>query len=249
MKKILLVGKFGEIISGINDCLEADFHIQLCAPVVADVRGMLKIVKPDMVLLCQDGDNISLESVCNLLDEFWSYIPVLIVCTKDEWKEIRMFLDGSQYEKIFRPVAKADLIAKCKQILNITDPIAEPDRKQILVVDDSAMVLRNIKGMLEEKFDVILATSGERALKVVQERPVDLIFLDYEMPGMDGKETFDEILQTENGINIPVVFLTSVSDRSRIMNVLKCHPAGYVLKPPDKEKIMGVIKDVLGEDN
>lgn len=246
MKKILLVGKIGEVVSGINACLTEEFQIQLCAPVAADVKGMVKIVKPDLIILSQEADALIQQDVYRILDEYWSHIPVLVMCTKETWRMCGGFGEGSQYDKLFRPVAKADLLYKCRAMLNMYDSM-NASRKKILVVDDSAMVLRNIKGMLEEKYDIILATSGEKAIKIVEEREVDMIFLDYEMPGMDGRETFEAILKTDNGAITPVVFLTSVSDRTRIVNVLKNHPTGYVLKPPDKDKILAIIREVLGE--
>ena len=45
---------------------------------------------------------------------------------------------------------------------------------------------------------------------------------------------------------IPVVFLTSVADRKSIYGVLKSKPDGYILKPPDKERILEMIEGILG---
>lgn len=73
----------------------------------------------------------------------------------------------------------------------------------------------------------------------------DLILLDYEMPGMDGKATFEAILADEFAKDIPVVFLTSIADRKQIYAVLKSYPAGYILKPPDKEKLFSTIETVF----
>ena len=69
--------------------------------------------------------------------------------------------------------------------------------------------------------------------------------VDYAMPGMDGKRVFERILEMEYRKNTPVVFMTAVSDRKKIIEVLQHKPAGYVLKPPDKDKLMEKIEDVL----
>ena len=69
--------------------------------------------------------------------------------------------------------------------------------------------------------------------------------LDYEMEGMDGKTTFEAMKEDEDMKWIPVVFLTSVADRKSIYDVLKSKPDGYILKPPDEEKIFETIEEIL----
>ena len=71
--------------------------------------------------------------------------------------------------------------------------------------------------------------------------------LDYEMPVVDGKQTL-EMIRAENDIaNIPVVFLTGVSDREHIEAVISLKPAGYMLKPPVKAKILEAIAKAIGK--
>ena len=65
------------------------------------------------------------------------------------------------------------------------------------------------------------------------------------MPGMDGKETFETILENNDMKHIPVVFLTSVAKRQQIYDVVKSIPAGYILKPPDRNRLLNTIEDVF----
>ena len=109
------------------------------------------------------------------------------------------------------------------------------------------MVLRNIKDLLKPQYEVFISTSGEQALTMIPVRKPDLILLDYEMPGMDGRETFEAILKNDNMKHIPVVFLTNVAKRQQIYDVMKSIPAGYILKPPNKEKILDTIEKVFKE--
>jgi CheY-like chemotaxis protein len=160
------------------------------------------------------------------------------------------------FERVFRPVSGDRLRKKCFQMLHMEGNDSEQNaeqkerkkvRRRILVVDDSAMVLRNIKSILEEEYDVFLATSGRQAIKMIPEKEPDLVLLDYGMPGWDGRETFEKIKESPEYGDIPVVFLTGVAQRSQIYAVLKNRPAGYILKPPDQEKIIATIREVLGE--
>ncbi|WP_078038187.1 response regulator [Oribacterium sp. C9] len=118
-------------------------------------------------------------------------------------------------------------------------------RKLIMVVDDNAMTLRSIKEMLQEYYDIAVATSGMKALTTMGKNPPDLILLDYEMPVCDGKQTLEMIRADSEFETIPVIFLTSVSDREHVEAVLSLKPAGYILKPPVKEKLMGAIREAI----
>ena len=70
---------------------------------------------------------------------------------------------------------------------------------------------------------------------IVSKHP-DLVLLDYEMPGMNGKSTFEAMLEDEYAKDIPVIFLTSIAERSRIYAVLKSYPAGYILLSRRRKK-------------
>lgn len=74
-----------------------------------------------------------------------------------------------------------------------------------------------------------------------------MIFLDYEMPGCDGRQTLEMIRSDECMADIPVVFLTGMSEKKYIQAVLELRPAGYLLKPPATDKIMDMIHKILGQ--
>lgn len=120
----------------------------------------------------------------------------------------------------------------------------KPDKK-IMLVDDSPIVLRNIKNILDQKYQVFVTTSGRQALSAIPEKEPDLVVLDYKMPELDGGAVFEEMQKDEYMKNIPVIFLTSVSDSKTIHSILKLKPAGYILKPPDQEKVLETIQAVL----
>ena len=91
-----------------------------------------------------------------------------------------------------------------------------------------------------------MATSGTQALTMIGKEKPDMIFLDYEMPGCDGKRTLEMIREVDEIKDIPVVFLTGVSDKEYIEAVLELNPAGYLLKPAEASRILDTIEKVLG---
>ncbi len=120
----------------------------------------------------------------------------------------------------------------------------KPDKK-IMLVDDSPVMLRNIKNILDREYMVFITTSGKQALNAIPEKEPDLVVLDYKMPEMDGRAVFEEMQKDEYMKKIPVIFLTSVSDSKTIQSILKLKPANYILKPPDQDKVLETIQEAL----
>ncbi|MBQ8147472.1 MAG: response regulator [Lachnospiraceae bacterium] len=116
-------------------------------------------------------------------------------------------------------------------------------KKKILVVDDSGTALRNIKGWLEEKYQVILANSGTMAIKYLAMNRPDLILLDYEMPVCDGKQVLEMIRSESEFSGIPVIFLTNKNDKASVLNVSALKPDGYLLKTMEPNQIVKSIDE------
>lgn len=119
------------------------------------------------------------------------------------------------------------------------------EKKTILAVDDSGILLRSVKAALEDSYEVMVANSGMMALKQAKKKLPDLILLDYEMPEWDGKKTLEEIRHDEELKDIPVVFLTAVRDREHIAAVLKLRPSGYLLKPIEPQVLIDTIEKAM----
>lgn len=120
------------------------------------------------------------------------------------------------------------------------------EKKHILIVDDDKNVLKLLKCALEEKFTVTTIAGGRMALRFLETKTPDLIFLDYQMPVENGPEVFKKIRKIESAQNIPIVFLTGIADRERITEVLSLKPQGYLLKPIDMERVNDTIRSILG---
>ena len=118
-------------------------------------------------------------------------------------------------------------------------------RRHILIVDDDPVSLRTFAYILKDDYVTSVVKSGAQALEFLGKETPDLILLDYEMPVMNGVQTFDAILSEENLKDIPVIFLTGISDAGCVTEALKKKPAGYVLKSEKEEIIKSKIKDVL----
>jgi PAS domain S-box-containing protein len=111
---------------------------------------------------------------------------------------------------------------------------AGDDRARILLVDDDERNLLAIKTVLDDVADVVIANSGEEALRQLLRGEFAVILLDVYMPGMDGYETAQMIRSREQTKRIPIVFLSAVNKESE--HLLRGYAMGavdYVFKPVD----------------
>lgn len=122
---------------------------------------------------------------------------------------------------------------------------AIPQKKHILVVDDDPGMLKLIRSQLEDDYEVATAINGALALRFLAHKTTDLVLLDYEMPGNDGAMILENIRGHEFSKNIPVVFLTGVTDAARIRKALALKPDGYLLKPIDKATLVATLREKL----
>lgn len=122
----------------------------------------------------------------------------------------------------------------------------EPQRKHILVVDDNSMMLRLVKEHLHDKYDVATAVSGKIALKFLQKKKTDLILLDYEMPDENGPAVLEKLRASNATKDIPVVFLTGVTESKKIREALVMRPQSYLLKPINRDRLLDTIEKIIG---
>ena len=126
------------------------------------------------------------------------------------------------------------------------EPQPEPNKKKhILVVDDDRNMLKLLKNALEEKYEVTATLNGLLVEKILATKPIDLIILDYEMPIMTGADVYRKLKENEDYARIPVCFLTGVSERSKVEEIMSLKPNGYLLKPIDMEMLMAAIANLI----
>jgi signal transduction histidine kinase len=109
--------------------------------------------------------------------------------------------------------------------------VSEAPREKILIVENTAIHIDLLGGLLGPHHDVIVATSGERGLAQAQAQMPDLILLDIVMGGMDGHEVCRRLKEDAKTRDIPVIFLTSrdgVEDEERGFEL---GAVDYITKP------------------
>ncbi len=255
MKRILLLGKLNEIVKDIDSTLSEHFHMQICELRSDILEGMIKVIEPELVIISLVGAHDYDEWIFPLMANNYPDVPVITVGTEHEQMGFLRFYKSKQFEHLIRPIDNEDILSAVCRKLNlrlsekngkyiVTDPIL---KKNVLLVDDDAVTLRGLREMLMDYFEVSVATSGTQALTSIGKKRPDLVLLDYEMPVCDGKQTLEMIRTDREYKDIPVIFLTGISDKAHIEAVIKLKPQGYILKPPSRDDLVQAINKVLGE--
>ncbi|HAS82701.1 MAG TPA: hypothetical protein DCS43_08530 [Verrucomicrobia bacterium] len=119
-------------------------------------------------------------------------------------------------------------------------------KDRILVVDDEKHLLISLKDFLGyQGFDVIVARSGEEALKRCEQDAPDLIILDMSMPGMGGIGFLKHISDAQGKPRFPVIVLTARTHMQDFFSNLAVD--GFMGKPCDEELLARKIREVLTE--
>lgn len=108
----------------------------------------------------------------------------------------------------------------------------DPSKPVVLVVDDTPFNIDVLRGVLSSAYTLKVATNGEKALALANSHPQpELVLLDVMMPGMDGYEVCRRLKQQENTRNIPVVFVTSMSEVEDERKGFESGGVDYITKP------------------
>lgn len=124
-------------------------------------------------------------------------------------------------------------------------PQTLPDNLRVLLVDDEENVLRSLKRVLRrETFEVVAVTSGEAALKILEDQRVDLIVSDARMPGLDGPTLLTRVRRRWPWI--VRILLTGYADMTSTIKAINDGQIyQYISKPWDDEELRTTIRQAL----
>ena len=117
--------------------------------------------------------------------------------------------------------------------------------KRILVVDDVPANIEILLAILGDIYDVLVAIDGETALEIADEEQLDLILLDVVMPDMNGYSVCEALKKDVKTKNVPVIFITAVTDEVSIERAYAVGGIDYVTKPFKPKELRARIKREL----
>lgn len=116
-------------------------------------------------------------------------------------------------------------------------------KERILIIEDDKAIVRVLeRALIYDGYDVDSASTGERGLELVREKPPSLIILDLMLPGMDGMEVTSHI-RKEN--NTPILMLTARDSLNDRVQGLDSGADDYMVKPFELEELLARIRSLL----
>ena len=180
----------------------------------------------------------------------WSELNICKTIVLTDTTEHYPLLDQmprSLCQTLSKPVYTRKLYRAVMHLLG-NDPVTartpaphQPRQPRVLCVDDQPANLQLLEAFLSDiGATTLLAGSGEEALELLTEQSVDLIFMDVQMPGLDGRQTTAELRLREEiaGFDpVPIIALTAHALTSERRQLLQCGMNDYLTKPITAEQL------------
>jgi two-component system chemotaxis response regulator CheY len=119
----------------------------------------------------------------------------------------------------------------------------------VLIVDDYQSMRRTIADILRHLGfrNLFFAEDGKQALRRLDETSIQLVILDWDMPIMTGIEVLQQMRRNESWKEIPVVMVTAVASRDRVMEAIESGITDYVIKPFTPQTLEKKLKQIFSQ--
>ena len=246
-KKVLIVDDIASNIHMLSLMLKENYSIVAAKTGEKAIELATKNPMPDIILLDLLMPGLDGYEVCRILKENQQTknIPIIFVSSLNDIheQEKALSIGGSDY--LVKPVTKDILLNKLETQIKLSLynseittmckgnlPMKNNKISKILIVDDAPQNIQIAVEILKDKYTVSVATSGEKALSLLEEglHP-DLILLDIVMPDMDGFAVCKTLKSNPKYCNIPIIFLTILENEFDMVKGLELGAVDYVTKP------------------
>ncbi|WP_285162977.1 ATP-binding response regulator [Shewanella goraebulensis] len=204
----------------------------------------------------------------------WRHIPFLMITAEAARERVSTAITSGVTDIVIKPFNTVTLQQRVAQCLSghisnkaqsfqqddpalVADTLSSPNssntiddkdapRSSVLVVDDTTDNLTLIGGLLKDEYQVKLAKQGQKALEIAQsDSPPDLILLDIMMPGMDGFEVLKRLREHPQSANIPVIFVTALTEDKYQLQGLDSGAVDYISKPIQPELLKLRVRNLM----
>jgi two-component system cell cycle response regulator DivK len=215
--------------------------------------------KPDLILLdfnmpVLDGYQ-TLEALKK--DNATKNIPVIMLTTETVKETVVKLIKLGLRDFIAKPFSREALLQKVNPVLALYEGAEVPTeaqvegalhlkaletqgKKTILAVDDKENVLKLLKEFLCEHYNVLTAASGQAAVAMIPSTPMDLLFLDIDMPDLSGIEVFKQMKCSLEAKRAKVVGMVLRTAQSEIATAKQAGIKDFLYKPFTKTDVLSL---------
>ncbi len=214
----------------------------------------VSIVKPALILLDIMMPGLDGFETCRRLKSNLSTedIPVIFITALTETKDKVKAFEAGGTDYLTKPINVGEVIARVNTRLTIqqlqrqlhdtglsSKPAQDVEKATLLIVEDNEMTFQAISNYLRGfGFKTIGVGSGEETLQKVTQHTPDLILLDIILPGIDGFETCRRLKRERTTKDIPIIFMTALTDTADKIKAFECGGADYIMKPHHYAEVM-----------
>lgn len=244
MFKVLILATKTQALTYIEHIIDTKFEVESYLLNSGTILKLDQSFRPDCIVVYIEGVNRQrLFGVMDLReDPAYQYIPMVVIGDEEDRNIFEQNVQPGADCALNASASKTEIRLAIERLASIQDDTID---KHILLVDDDPVFLRLMRSYLDDDYRVTAVKSGKLAMKFMEKQIPDLIILDYLMPEWDGATTYQLIRSKETTRDIPIIFLTGVTDRQMVMECLALKPQGYLVKPVSKPELMEKIKEVI----
>ncbi|WP_045212808.1 response regulator [Desulfonatronovibrio magnus] len=202
---------------------------------------------PHMIITDIDMPRMNGFELCRQLksDERTRHIPVLMLSANENEEYIEKGFEVGATAYVPKINASRDLLPRVNDILEKSVMLRN---SKVLVVDDSKYIRGIVsRGLMENGFGVELAENGMKALEILGNLKPDMIITDLNMPVMDGIELCENIRSRSELDDVPVLIMSSESDRRLMREMMQRGASGYILKPFNLDQLVIYAEKLLSD--
>lgn len=209
----------------------------------------------DAVILGLSRKELYLASTAKLIKQINSYnIPIIALVNSAISEELEYAQMLGAYQCLSKPLQSKKLFnSLCISLGKEVDSsesqrnIIQMPAPTILAVDDNEANLKLVTVLLEDMgIEVIPAESGPQALLKLEQHDIDMIFMDIQMPGMNGLEATQLIRQNNTPKELPIIALTAHAISDEKDKILQVGMNDYQTKPINNDQLMQCIERWTG---
>ena len=252
--RVLIVDDSATVRADMRGVLSAaGFGTTLCESLAAARKalseGEFDLLILDMVL--PDGEGVE------LLEELrraprTSHLPVLMLSTEAAVMQRLKGLSHGANDYVGKPYDPAYVVRRAHELTQVPEQDGTPRlvsagrRRRVMVVDGRIDFRHRASDALrKDGHDVIIAESGDDAMRLLEAQPVDCILLDLEMPGLDGPEWVRSVRTLPGTVQVAVVGLTAGFDAKLISEALAVKVDAFCSKTEDIEVLRAQVRTEL----
>ncbi len=240
------------ILSGQNyDLILLDHHMPEIDGIMLakEIKNIPELSVPTMILLCSANEEPAHEQLIATGIKTCFHKPLFKESLLEQISQVNNTSHSSKHVEVSLSTPKTPSI-ESEEITHEKEP--KQFSGEILVAEDNPVNQQIIDLLLEELgFDVSLVENGQQAVDLASKRNFDLIFMDCQMPVMDGitatKEIRSKQIMNKNGYEIPIIALTANAMEGDRENCLAAGMTHYLSKPYNRSELVNILEEALLE--